>query len=1305
MAEVKRTPEQDRAVKATGHNILVAASAGSGKTMVLIDRIMRILLEERQDITNLLVVTFTNAAAREMKEKLRKKIQQVMPTVEQAAKKHLLRQLELLDVADICTLDAYCLQFFKQYYYLVDVDPVFRLLTDSTEEQRLFDQAYDKVRQQFFEDEAKARQVVALVDNFGDSQFDEGVKMQVLRLYDYMQTRADGLAWLAKLPDYYRLPECDDIDAILADEQKCDALISRSDFFAHHYAQAMSEQLQNIATQYRAAVDKISEQSGTVSFGRKNAREATQEKNQAEFFAQVEAESKLLAKNYTLFVDQPTYVQLKASLTPDLARLKGNPSGEAAEAFKQVRDATKKKLAELAGVLKPTASQQVKLMMAVFARLTTLTELTRTFATEILRLKRRKNVYSFGDIEQFTLKILQQATPRAQAIKRQLQTKYCEIMVDEYQDTNALQEMILQQLTKKKPGNMFMVGDVKQSIYGFRQADPQLFLEKYHQYQQAKDLADYADGARYQTSGELIVLTKNFRSTKNITGVVNLIFRQLMDEQIGGINYDDNAALQFGATYYPATAPKRAEVLVYDTTPANEPAVDAAPETLSKNEAISWATLTRIKQLVEAGSKIAAKDGTLRQMTYGDIAILTRNNAISVTLANVGKQLGVPLTFSRNENYYRTVELRVMLSLLKIIDNPNQDIPLAAVLRSPIVGLNADELAAIRINDKTADYFAALQSFVHPDNPAGYAPAFIEALVDKVKAFLALLDKWRTLSRKVSVAELIWTIYQDTHYPEFVAAMANGTQRQANLHALYERAAEFESNNYRGVYDFVNYITLMSENNKDIGAAAIDSANQSVKVMTMHASKGLEFDVVFVLELDRTITPKTDNASKLRLMPDAAAAMDVRLPLKQVNEQAARQEGIYADWLVSYHTMQKAYADTKTQTRLAAEEMRLLYVALTRAKQQLVLVTANEAAKVFATVTQVVPTQLTLPKTLRLKASQTMFGWINAALMRTTNFTDKVIAANLSATTPPLIPEKKQPNWFSQDDMLTTLGLTVMTAADFSVRQEEQRNNNNWLEKTMQQLDEATPALDSNLQIALTTQYHATPLVKTPAYQAVSDIRRMFDDPDVLAMQEIKANEVQTTTAAANVTPEFALPDFMQTKTDQPSAATVGTATHLILQQCDVKSRPTLAALKATCARLVANHVIEADVAAAINFEQIAQFFLSELGQRVLAHSDTLRREAAFSMLVPANMMNEATNSSQPILIHGIIDGYFIDDDGEIVLFDYKTDYTSDVAQLLARYQGQLRLYQKALNAANPHHLVKEMWLHSLTHNHSIAVN
>lgn len=1210
MSKTHFTVTQQQAIDDQGQNILVSASAGSGKTSVLVERVIQKILGG-ESIDRLLVVTFTEAAAKGMRDRIGQALKEaIAQTNTTDVKQHLKNQLNRLAVADISTLHAFCLHLIKQYYYLINLDPQFRLLTDETEGILLRENVWNDVRETLYASGDPAFE--QLTRNFSSDRSDDGLTTVVNQLDSYATATPRPHEWLAQLPTTYAVGGGPLIETAMYQQQVLPALV-------------------DVLQQIEADLADALHQAGGDGF----------EKVQAVLEAELEQ-----AKTAEKLVGSASWDDCRQFLQAlKFSTLRGPKDDEAKatfESIKELRNNAKKAINALAphyfaldeATTKQISSQAEQLV-------TTLVDVVERYRAAYQAEKQRRHVLDFSDLEHYALQILTTATPDGQAVVAQLRDHYHEIMVDEYQDTNQLQESILQTLVNDDPGNMFMVGDVKQSIYQFRQADPSLFLRKYTTYRQPES-----------TDGETIVLAENFRSVNNVTDFTNLIFQQLMDTQVGEMDYDEDAHLKYGATDYPDRGVPT-EIMLYDST--TEPtALDQKLPLLEAGDKLTGEIQMvglRIQRMIEQHELVYdRKAQQMRPISYGDITLLSATKNNNNLIVEQFSQLGIPVTVRDAQNYFQATEVRIMMALLRIIDNPYQDIPLAAVLRSPMVGLDENELAYLRIQDKTDEYFAAVTKFAR----ATPKDAFAEQLQVKIRRFLDQLTKFRTIANQNRLVDLIWAIYDETGFLDYVGGMPGGKQRQANLHALYQRAAMYEQSSFKGVFQFVRFIEQMQKRNKDLAQAPAQTSSDTVSVMTIHGSKGLEFPVVFLIDATHQF-----NMESLRqdCLLDAHAGIGVTY-LNDENVKVA--------------TLQKQIVKDTIQNKSRAEEMRVLYVALTRAEQRLIIAGAyKDANKAIANWQRAFQSSgMLLPNQQRAQATNFM-DWIGMSLVRHPQFDQNLL------TDP-------QP-WYGLGKDQTTFTVQVVTAADL---QQDAADEPVGVPSIDEQIETATDGQLSSaeqqavLQV-LNLQYDYQAATMTTAYQSVSEIKRLFDDPDNQELIQIELNP-QARSEGRYVKSEFGQPHFMQQ--EQTATPTqIGTATHLVLQTLSMATRPDATAISQVVTRLQLNNIISPEVAQKINQSQIEAFFDTPLGQALLTHADSLQREAPFSMLLRGDQLFTQLTADEKILIHGIIDGYFETADG-LVLFDYKTDHVKGdnpvaIQQVVDRYRGQVNLYARALTS------------------------
>ena len=1237
------TLSQQRAIKAEGHNILVSASAGSGKTSVLTERVLQKLRGQTDshrlsEIDRLLILTFTEAAAKEMKERIQQKIRAAIKTENVAAiKKHLLTQQLKLGTADISTIDSFCLKFVQTYYYKAKIDPGFSILADSTQAEMLREQVWDSLSEELYGSDAGFLDLAA---NFFGKTDEQKLYELVMKTYDFANVNPNPQAWLQNLASNYHLEDDD---------------FSQSSFFKEKYRPLLLQKLRQVLVKLDQAFNlMLDPENETMMFF-------------ADFLAEERAQVKLIEQ--TLSTGKYEEIrQVLAGFTAEKWPNKSKGLSEAQKALKKqakdLRDQAKKQLEDCQQCVQTDEATLTTMFFASEKLVNKLGEVVQKFSERYQAEKLRRQLLEFNDLEHYTYDILAQNKD----IRADLRARYDEIMVDEYQDTNKLQESILQLFAKEEPGNMFMVGDVKQSIYQFRLADPTLFLEKY---------ARYADDTQ---SGERIILKENFRSVANVAQVTNLIFSQIMDQEIGEIAYDDNAQLVYGSSDYPtddkSKAAFKAQVMLYyqdSSTKATQPLkmrwenqepMQADFTIDSKAQGEMMMVAQKIKQMQAEGYQIYdRKLQTMRPVKYSDFAILSQTRNSHLILAGELEKRGIPYHVQKAENYFKTTEISLMLSLLEVIDNPRQDIPLVAVLRSPLVGLNENELALLRINDRSGDFYQALQTFIGKKANQSSNPAVYE----KVTHFLDQLTRFRTKARQNDLADLIWDIYEETGFLEYVTGMPGGRQRALNLHALYDRAASYEKSSFKGLFQFIYFIKKMQEKDDDLASVVDQSGEDQVQIMTIHASKGLQFPIVFLIDMNHGFN-KQDQKNAYLL---------------------SETDGIGIDWVdeehnIKYETPVKLVVKKASDRKLAAEKMRLLYVAITRAEQVLVLTASYDdqakAQKVWEKAQA--STDLLLNDDVR-EQNDNFMAWVLPALARTKAFTK-------TAWTLPELDEK-----FKAD-----ITLTEVNQADLKDQETPDTGAiEAWLD---QQLAQPADVKDTEaVKEMLLYKYPHEALTKTAAYQSVSEIKTLFADPDQLEMSALDLQDVLEDKKAHRFSQKLGLPNFM-TAEQKVTGAQIGTATHLIFKLLDLSQKPTSKRIEAQIEACVANQLITPQVAAKMSVDKILHFYDSALGQDVLQHQATLKREQPFSMLLPANMIFNEIQEDDPILIHGIVDGYFETDNG-FVLFDYKTDQ-NPLEDIKKKYAGQLRLYEKALQ-----YILKipaqGKYLYSLSHGEIIEVD
>lgn len=1214
---VNWTKEQEEAIYTDGRDILVAAAAGSGKTAVLVERIIQKLLakDKQVDIDSLLVVTFTNAAAQEMRNRVGQALEKAL--AENPASMHLKKQLSLLQRASISTLHSFCLDAVKRYAYLLDIDPSFRI-ADDMEGYLIKQEVIDDLFEEWYGSEGEEqRNFFAVVDRFSNDRNDLEVEELILKLYTFATQNPWPEAWLDQLAATYDIPE-----NWQEDELQWLEIIKRE----------VRNQLEAMKQEMELALSMTKEADGPYQYA-----------------DNIEADLALLHTAEQSFHD---WQELQAAIEQgSFGRLSGKRQDcdeLKKDRVKKLRDSYKKRWADMKKTwFNRNLESHMEDMRELSPIIRQLTELVKAFGRSYAARKREKALVDFSDLEHFCLQLLvdesstvEQIVPSQVAI--QFQKQFTEVLVDEYQDTNLVQETILTLISDRSgEGNMFMVGDVKQSIYRFRHAEPSLFIEKYKRF------------AKEDVPGKRIDLASNFRSREHVLTGTNYIFRQILDEELGEINYDSDAELIYGNRMYddlPYAHPAP-ELVIVDRETSEEDAVEGAPDEesfqdLEKAQLEARVYAEKIKQWIgheEGRSPLQVADkGGQRDIQYRDIVILLRSMTWAPTIADELKKQGIPVYAELSTGYFDAIEVKVMISLLKVIDNPRQDIPLAAVLKSPIVNLNEDELAAVRLAERNGNYYDALLAY-HRQHTGRTA--------ENIGQFLKLLESFRLASRQGALSELIWNIYRETGYYDFVGGMPGGRQRQANLRALYDRSKSYEETSFRGLFRFLRFIERMEERGDDLGAArALSEQEDVVRMMTIHKSKGLEFPAVILGAMDKQFNQQ-DLTQKYLLHKDLGFASKYIDPEKRISYLT-----------LFYHALKQ-----EKLRELLAEEMRVLYVALTRAKEKLVMVgtVASFDKKLQKWKKMIDHSGWVLPAHFRAE-SRTYLDWVGPALMRheevenlrEEQLTDSVLDA-----------VRADPSRWDVQIMHASM-LTNLEQMDEIEDKEFHEKISNW-----EPMGEIDGSIKDFVEERLSFRYPYEQASHSRAKQTVTEIKRQ---------RELKDEYSDSRLLPAVRLPIAKQPQFMQ-KERKITSAEKGTALHTVMQHIPLMRTMTGQEIKEFVEELAEREILTRAEADIVDIQSIERFFHTDIA-RLLIGSSGIQREVPFSITLPASSVyaNWDNPSEEKVLIQGIMDCLIPTADGWILL-DYKTDYIGGevtektMQQLTERYRVQLSLYREAL--------------------------
>lgn len=1199
--DVMYTDEQWQAIFESGHHVLVSASAGSGKTRILVQRVIE-KLKAGLNIDELLVVTFTEAAAREMKQRIEMELKKTIQesTQSELIIQHFRKQLTLLPMAQISTLHSFCLKVVRRYYYLVQLDPGFRLLTDETEVLLLQEDVWNELLEEEYEEGSSA--FFQLLQNFSSDRSDEPVTEMLMRVFQFSRANPQPISWIRSLSQAY-----DDASPL----EKLPI-----------YQQIMKPALLEKATTIVARLQLAKQQSEHEPLLEKAYQIVSSEYEQMNFLKLAIAEDRL-TDVYQQIVT-PVFASRYPSYRKEEVKFLSEP-------IKRIRDEVKDQFETLKDFFPYSPQKMADLMQQSRPIVAEIARLTELFSYRFQKRKLDKSLLDFNDLEHWTLAILnnQQTEISPQVFYRQ---RFSEILVDEYQDINRLQQAILEKVSVASPGNLFMVGDVKQSIYAFRLADPTLFIEKYDQYKQHQE-------------GEKIDLRENFRSRAEVLSFTNFIFEQLMDRKVGQIDYQDEAKLVTGATYYKNQdeffVP---EILLYEKE-STEEATDSLD---TKADGEIHLVAQEIRKIIAKKQTILDRHSMqMRPVQYSDIVLLTPTRGNHLKIIDLFKEYDLPVELNDAQNYFQTTEIQVMLSLLQIIDNPLQDIPFVSVLRSPIVGLTEDQLVTIRLAKRDVPFYQAFTIFL-----SSIEETDSNELTKKLAYFSNQLQRWRKIARKVPVSDLLWMIYDETAYPDFMVGLPSGKQRYANLMALVSRAEDYEQTSFRGLYQFIRFVEKMREKDKDLAEPVAEMTGDAVRVMTIHASKGLEFPIVFLMD-----TTKEFNMQDFRN-----------------NYLLDESQGIGINYLsserVKYATLPYLALKQIKLRKILSEEMRKLYVALTRAEQKLYLVGSyknkSEADKKWLTVQH--QQEQFLDEASRLLTKTSMMDWIGKTLVRH-----------------PLMQQ-----YFEQPE---TISKTISHPAKFSIHwhtaQEILNSRSDWLDQLQTTQPELVTAkefeaIPSVLQKRLEFVYPHQKATTTASYQSVSEIKRLYQDPDDSEESRFDWFAAQEDKKGYRfVNQSLAVPEFMKTKKLEPTF--IGQATHLILQHLPLKRTLSKEQFLTWLADFSTIQGFSEELIHAVDVESLYWFYESDLRYLMTQNFEHVHREQPFSMLRQASSIyTDFGDDEAEVLVHGIIDGY-IEYEDEILLYDFKTDHVSkhkSEKEIIDGYRGQLLLYKEALQEA-----------------------
>lgn len=1247
---VKWTPEQESAIMSPkdsnlgAQTLLVAAAAGSGKTAVLVERIITRLkdMENPLSVQELMVVTFTKAAAAEMSARIGVALAKAMEsTDDKALQARLERQLNLLPSAHISTLHSFCQWVIRSYFYKLDIPPTARIGNEA-EMALLKQEVLENLLKEAYEHNTYG--IFDLSDFFSDDKSDAGLQDKVLSLYEFAMSQSNPDGWMRHAVEPYKAAQEQDLRDTL-------------------WGRAMWDDQQ-------AEIDRIADRIEQMEpllespVGPKKWDKVYQEQLAA--LAQLKG-----AQTWSDMVDVCRNLDTftKASFTSlGKALEKGEVDGALADEFKSLGSQNKDSLKGMKNGLfhidESVLQQQFK---DQYPLIHNLVELTIAFHKAYDEAKKEQGIMDFSDLEHLCLALLVEPgtedDPQPSEVALELQDTFKEIMVDEYQDTNGVQETIINLISRVD--NRFYVGDMKQAIYSFRMADSSLFMNKYNTYGLMNDAVE-----------RRIDLAKNFRSHENILTTTNFIFYQIMTQEAAELDYGEKESLIPGRIVEEAPSDwvgGAVELHLLDTSDTNRSdETDGDSETAGdepeNNERELDFIIQKIKELHASKKQVQNADGSFRQIQWRDFAILRRSLAGWGTRAVAAmRQAGIPAVVNERDGYFEAQEIQLLLSLLQIIDNPEQDLPMAAVLHSGLVGLDANELGALRL---TGD--GSLWSVI---------PLYAEQAQDEcLLQFIDHIEHWRTLSRRHGVADLLWDIYETLDYVNYVGAMPNGLVRRANVMALYERAKGFESSGFRGLFRFLRFVESLRDSNQDMAVAnVVTEADDVVRLMTIHKSKGLEFPVVFLSGVQKKFN-----------------TMDFNSPLLVDKNGGIGLKGYYPDIRVSYPSMPWLYCKSIKSDAMKAEEQRILYVALTRARDKLFLTGyINKEIKkekgVGAHIKHAALTQTQALGADLIKAGNSYLHWLLIAFAR-----------HLDGGAPlrNIIELEGETN-FDLLDRQCQVKVEIHDGSlygdlDYKADVDETTIN------TVRVLGKVNDVeLPEEIVQRFAFTYPNLVASKTTAKISVSELKRRFAERDAeavsatdVSMQQkpVISCDITEDTTGENAILDTSIPTISETELAdsvfgrKPMAiadaeeivtgAQWGTLMHEAMQWLPVK-KYTQKSMTDMLDSLQAEGKFSDEERSLLSDRSLFGFFNSDLGQRLIA-SKRVERELPFSMLFDGNRVYPDVENGERLFLQGIIDTVFVEDD-QWVLVDYKTDRVKSGDELIRRYKIQMDLYKEAL--------------------------
>lgn len=1101
------------------------------------------------------------------------------------------KQVTLLNKASICTIDSFCLDVIKNNFFEIDISPNFRI-ADTVEIQLLKQEVLEELFEIKYEEEDQ--DFIKLINTYTGYRDDTPLKELILKIYEYTQSNPFPEKWLNEKVEMFNLSD------------KMEEDFAKTIWGKLLLQEIEEELIDDIALLTNAKMN-------LAKYPELDKFERTID-NDIDLLQDLKIN---LGSWNTAYVKSVSLQFMKWPVDKKV-------TFEEKENAKQIRDNVKKKLKKkLDKILIFNSEEANRDIHDMYEVLQKLEKVINEFGEKFKDAKKCKNILDFNDIEHLALKIFleedEEGNIQITETAKRYKEKFVEIAIDEYQDSNLVQEYILTAIQNNN--NIFMVGDVKQSIYRFRQARPELFLSKYSKYK-LKENQNSGDNLKIQ-------LFKNFRSREGVLDFTNLIFENIMSNLLGDIEYDQEEFLNLGANYEEINQDLKAEINIIDIKDDNEAEEEKEEEQEEETkefiegvEIEAKFVADRIEKIINSGYKVYdVKKAEFRNVTYKDIVILLRSTKDAAPIFE--KELikkNFPVFSDSSSEYLDSIEIQTIMAVLKIIDNPISDIPLVTCLRSPIGGFTDNDLVQIRLADKYDNFYnTMLKAKLNVDKP----------LKEKIDAFLNKIEQWRKEQEYLALDELIWKIYTDTGYYNYVGLMPNGELRQANLKMLFERAKQYETASFKGLFNFIKFIEKLQLSSGDLGAAKLIGESENViRIMSIHKSKGLEFPIVFLSNIGKQF-------NLMDLNNNILLHQDIGLGVKYIDY----------DRQIEYDTLSKAAIRSKLLTETLAEEMRILYVALTRAKEKLIITGVSKDSKKelkdIETIANTYKKENNKIHPILVKKYKRYMDWIILVML------------------------------YNKEEFEKQATLNIYNKKEILQNKEEEKQEEI---DVIDILEKEEADLESKKQIQNLLEYKYPYLTSTqiPTKTSVTKIKQMKLD---LAKQG--TNQEQETQVT------FAKPKFLKDSEDEViTSAQKGTLVHLCMQKLDEKKEYSLKDIENLIQELQAKEIITELEAKAISPNKVYNFTKSAIWKE-LKLAKEVYKERPFYINIPAKDIY-GEDLEETVLVQGIIDLYYIDKDDNLILVDYKTDYVEEgkEQELVDKYKEQLKLYEQALEQA-----------------------